>query len=1100
METSLPSGTMWSNLARHRSTGVWKAPHLFLRLKGQLDISQFSPIRNRAVTAQRLASAKEEEYYILKNSAQNKYLRLTVRDFAIWQLMDGSRTVKDLVVFYFLSFGVLAFERVTSLVEQLKLEGFLEQPAAQLFTRLQQRLKLSTPEYKAKQLRKIFFHKTWEIKRIDNILNALYHGGVWLLFTRPAKLLYPLIAASGAVFFALVFQSGQYSVSQTAGSYVLALLTYLAINLASVIVHEGAHAFTVKSYGRKVPRAGFLFYFGLPSFFVDTSDIWLEPKARRIYTSWAGPYSSALFAGAFSFVLFFFPSFGLNPILFKAALFSYLSVLINLNPLLELDGYFMLMDWLEIPMLRAKALAFIRRQLLRKIFSRKQFARKEKLLAGFGALCALWTGITIFVSLYLLEWRIGRIFAELFKGTSWPIRTLSILTLALFVVPISLSLLSMAYLGLITTARAVARWTIWQQPKKLAPILAGLALALTLLSYLLFPESALRWGTVLEVLALAAAVFLAIVAGSDFSGSRQGIGISAISGFSGLLLASMVAGIIGMKEVLQLMAFVILFISALIIFAAYPRQWLSWWEKLIIAAALPTGLLFILILGRAGASRLLIIETYLALLSVTILVPILTNYRRTNFFYPWLFLLTAIPLLSLGSHWPHQAPALSTLGGVLLALGLLTLHLAWTHIPFELAPAPSQIVKSDRERLANTFDYLVNSLVEHFRTTFAPLKGRDLGVEFNKHARTRQPGFLLSKKGVGQHWRTRLDILEMGEDYRQDLSHLANLISRSTGEKYLHRATIAAYDRLYWEQRELANEYLFKELGWLDKLSHTFRERKETIEELLSRVHVFKGIGHDALSQIISILRIREFGNGEVAVKQGEIGNEFYIIRSGVFEVWLDSPDGRARKEATLRRGDYFGETALLKGIPRTATVISRADSKCLVIIKEDFDGLVKPRILAVQAISSSRQNLAMLRDLPLLSEFTNNQLAQISNQLKAEEYGPGQVILKQGERGEKFYIIRGGEVELTARSDLGAEIKVAELGPGECFGEIALFMDRPRTATVIASTPVELLSLAKSDFDSLLKTDLFVSRNLERMASRRLHDVKLKLRLAEGV
>jgi putative peptide zinc metalloprotease protein len=1087
-------------MTRQCSKSVGNAPQLFSRLTDQLDISQSKPIRNPAVISQRLVSSKEGEYYILKNPAQNKYLKLTARDFAIWQLMDGSRTVKDLVVFYFSSFGVLAFERVISLVEQLKLEGFLKQPAARIFHQLKQRLYLATPEYKAKQLRKIFFYKTWEIKRIDNVLDALYRYGVWLLFTRPAKLLYPLLAVFGAVFFALIFQSGQYSLSQTAGSYALAILTYLVINLASVILHEGAHAFTVKSYGRQVPRAGFLFYFGLPAFFVDTSDIWLEPKARRLYTSWVGPYSLVLMAGIFSLVLFFFPSFWLNSILFKAAFFSYLSVLINLNPLLELDGYFMLIDWLEIPMLRAKGLAFIRRQLPTKIFSRAKFSREEKLLAGYGGLCALWTGITIFVSIYLLEWRVVRIFAELFAGTSWPIRTLSILALALFAVPVTISLLSMTYLGIVASVRTLIQWPIWHQPKRVAPFFAGLTLAIALMPYLLIPESATSWGTAMQAVGLAAALVLAIVAGGDLAGSRQGWGITALSAFSGLMLASLAAGFIGWEDLFRLMAFGLLLILALTIFSACPGQNLSSADKLFLAAAMAAGLLFILIPGMANASWFSIAETYLAWLSMVILAPVLINHRRTNFFYPWLLILAAIPLLALANHWPQQVPQISALGSLFLALGLLTYHLAWTNMPFELALAPSPILKSDRERLANALDYLVKSMVEHFRTTFGPAQGRALEVELGKQALTYQPAFLLAKKGIGQHWRSRLDILEMGEEYRHDLAQLADLISRRAGGIYLQRLTTAVYDRLYWEQRELASEYLFKELGWLDKLSHAFREGKETVEQLLKRVHIFKDMERDALGQIISILRITEFGNDEVAVRQGEVGNEFYIIRSGLFDVWVDIPDGPSRKEATLRRGDYFGETALVKGIPRTATVISRGDSVCLMINKQDFDGLVKPRIRAVQAISSSRHHLGLLRDLPLFSEFTRYQLAQIGNQLKTEKYGPGQAIISQGEPGEKFYIINTGEVELSARSDLGSEIKLAELGPGECFGEIALFLDRPRTATVIASTQVELLSLAKRDFDSLLKTDSFVSRSLDKIASRRLHDVKRKLRLAEGI
>ena len=67
----------------------------------------------------------------------------------------------------------------------------------------------------------------------------------------------------------------------------------------------------------------------------------------------------------------------------------------NLNPLLKLDGYYILMDWLEIPRLREKSLAFIGKPLREKLRKREAFSRDEKIFAVFGALSGLWTLIAI---------------------------------------------------------------------------------------------------------------------------------------------------------------------------------------------------------------------------------------------------------------------------------------------------------------------------------------------------------------------------------------------------------------------------------------------------------------------------------------------------------------------------------------------------------------------------------------------------------------------------------------------------------------------------------------------------------------------------------
>ena len=72
-----------------------------------------------------------------------------------------------------------------------------------------------------------------------------------------------------------------------------------------------------------------------------------------------------------------------------------------------------------------------------------------------------------------------------------------------------------------------------------------------------------------------------------------------------------------------------------------------------------------------------------------------------------------------------------------------------------------------------------------------------------------------------------------------------------------------------------------------------------------------------------------------------------------------------------------------------------------------------------------------------------------------------------------------------------GEEKVIAERGPGEYLGEIALLLEVPRTATITALSPVRLLTLHKSDFDRLVVKHLYVSRSLERETSRRMIDLR---------
>lgn len=87
---------------------------------------------------------------------------------------------------------------------------------------------------------------------------------------------------------------------------------------------------------------------------------------------------------------------------------------------------------------------------------------------------------------------------------------------------------------------------------------------------------------------------------------------------------------------------------------------------------------------------------------------------------------------------------------------------------------------------------------------------------------------------------------------------------------------------------------------------------------------------------------------------------------------------------------------------------------------------------------------------------------------LRREHFEPRETICHEGERGDWFYVVLDGEVEVLQAGAGGAEVPLGRLGRGECFGEIALVSDRPRTATVRSVTPVNVLAVDREAFQSL--------------------------------
>lgn len=89
---------------------------------------------------------------------------------------------------------------------------------------------------------------------------------------------------------------------------------------------------------------------------------------------------------------------------------------------------------------------------------------------------------------------------------------------------------------------------------------------------------------------------------------------------------------------------------------------------------------------------------------------------------------------------------------------------------------------------------------------------------------------------------------------------------------------------------------------------------------------------------------------------------------------------------------------------------------------------------------------------------------------LRKRKVAPGTVIIRQGEKGDAFYLVSQGCVSVHIKKGLvGGQKKVAELPTGSFFGEMALISDEPRNATVIADEPTELFVLYKSDFKKIL-------------------------------
>ncbi|MGH7815298.1 MAG: cyclic nucleotide-binding domain-containing protein [Candidatus Binataceae bacterium] len=115
---------------------------------------------------------------------------------------------------------------------------------------------------------------------------------------------------------------------------------------------------------------------------------------------------------------------------------------------------------------------------------------------------------------------------------------------------------------------------------------------------------------------------------------------------------------------------------------------------------------------------------------------------------------------------------------------------------------------------------------------------------------------------------------------------------------------------------------------------------------------ILRGLSDDDLRVLVPSVTLREFGAGEILVRQGEAGETFYVIRNGEVEVIVKTADGESRRVTTLGRAQFFGEAALLLGEARNATVRALTDVEVIEMDRVGFTSLFKENPEAGELIS----------------------------------------------------------------------------------------------------------------------------------------------------
>ncbi|HXF48189.1 MAG TPA: efflux RND transporter periplasmic adaptor subunit [Verrucomicrobiae bacterium] len=316
-----------------------------------------------------LVESRQEEggqtYYIVKDPRTQSFFRMREVEHRIVQLLDGRTSLPEIVPKIEEEFGFnLSLEQLERFVDKLDDLLFLESEKSEK--------KLAARGGKWEKQDKTFLERMLFVK-----LKAFDPDELVAKLEKKFQFVFsPYFLALGLL---LCFLAAKVTVARweefsglTLGQLFRAesVLVVLFTIFATISLHEFAHAITLKHFGGEVRQMGFLLLYFQPCFYCDVSDAYLfAEKRKKILVTFAGVIFQIFLWSLATLAWHLLPEgSALGHLFFIASAFTMLTTLFNLNPLIKLDGYYILTDWVGIPNLRAKAFGFLKAKLLQVAF------------------------------------------------------------------------------------------------------------------------------------------------------------------------------------------------------------------------------------------------------------------------------------------------------------------------------------------------------------------------------------------------------------------------------------------------------------------------------------------------------------------------------------------------------------------------------------------------------------------------------------------------------------------------------------------------------------------------------------------------------------
>ena len=302
--------------------------------------------------------------------------------------------------------------------------------------------------------------------------------------------------------------------------------------------------------------------------------------------------------------------------------------------------------------------------------------------------------------------------------------------------------------------------------------------------------------------------------------------------------------------------------------------------------------------------------------------------------------------------------------------------------------------------------------------------------------------------------------------------------------------------------------------------------------EWILQLPVFKGVSGTFLELNRNAVVRREFEPGDVICREGEFGSTAFYILEGTVDVFIGSSIAHVKQEsategwfskirsrlanrqehtraeeagrrwipidapvdlpydnpiAQIGAGELFGEMTCMSFHPRSATVRAKTRVVVLEMLRNVLDILQKNKTFRAELDRKYRQRAleTHLKSVPTFAGMPDDFIAYLRDRVELVRYSAGEVIVRQGDTADAFYLVRLGFVKISERR-AGGELVLTYTGRGGYFGEMGLLGGGIRTASCTALDHVDVVRIKGEDFHLMVERFPDIRTSLETVAAER--------------